>query len=66
MVTGKPGWLCADRRSIARVMPSRKNVSASSLLPWRYGVATSSSVFGTASVANRSGKIDLKDRRSQT
>ena len=30
------------------------------------GVATNSSALGTASVANRSGKIGLKERRSQT
>ena len=30
------------------------------------GVATNSSAFGTASVAKRSGKTDLSERRSQT
>ena len=48
--------LVRESRRIAKVMPSRKKVSAASLLLWRYGVATNSSALGTARVANSSGK----------
>ena len=47
-------------------MPPMKNRSAAARPPWRYGVATNSSAFGTASVANNSGKIGFRERRSQT
>ena len=66
MVTGKPGCACSESRCIACVMPARKKASAASLLPWRYVVATSSSAFGTANVANSSGNTGFKERRSQT
>ena len=37
MVTGNAGCACSASRCIACVMPSRKNASAFSLPPWRYG-----------------------------
>ena len=65
------------RRCMAWVMPSRKNALPRSLPPWRYGVATNSSAFGTANVAKSVGedrlamiaaakhKRSLTDRRSR-
>jgi len=47
--------------------PSRKKVSALALLPSnRYGVAMSSSVFGTNMVENNDGNTSPSDRRNQT
>jgi len=50
----------------AALMPFMKKASASPLPPWRYGVATSSSVFGVVSRRNRSGQTLESERLIQT
>ena len=64
MVTGKPGCACSARRRIACPIPSRKKVSAFSLFPCRYGVATNSSAFRNGERGEEVGK-DWTERAAQ-
>lgn len=66
MVSGRSSSAAVRMLESALFIPSRKKASAFSLLPWRCGVATSSSSLGVVSLRKSSGQTSSSERRSQT